>query len=53
MARKMAQYILLLVLLIPVSGYGLGLGDIIIHSSLNQPLYAEIGLHSVKKGEHR
>ncbi|MCU7817638.1 MAG: hypothetical protein KZQ57_01895, partial [gamma proteobacterium symbiont of Lucinoma myriamae] len=36
-------------LMSPISGWTLGMGDIRVNSHLNQPLNAEIELHSVNK----
>jgi pilus assembly protein FimV len=49
MVRKLVLSLLSLMVLIPVSGWGLGLGDIRLNSFLNQPLDAEIDLLSVQE----
>jgi len=36
-------------LMTPIASWALGMGDIQVNSSLNQPLNAEIALHSVTK----
>lgn len=49
--RNLTKTIALVSLLAPASGYPLGIGDIKLHSALNQNLDAEIGLE-VSVGEH-
>lgn len=50
--RKLGFAAALLVwLLIPLQGNALGLGDITLKSGLNEPLKAEIALHSIREGE--
>lgn len=44
--RSLARGFAALLLLLPVNSYALGLGDIELHSALNQPLDAEISLLS-------
>ncbi len=45
--KDMAKIFAMLLLLLPVNSFSLGLGEINLHSALNQPLDAEIGLLSV------
>ncbi len=45
--KDMAKVFAMLLLLLPVNSFSLGLGEINLHSALNQPLDAEIGLLSV------
>ncbi len=45
--KDMAKAFAMLLLLLPVNSFSLGLGEINLHSALNQPLDAEIGLLSV------
>jgi len=45
--KDMAKVFAILLLLLPVNSFSLGLGEINLHSALNQPLDAEIGLLSV------
>ncbi|VAW89769.1 hypothetical protein MNBD_GAMMA17-2059 [hydrothermal vent metagenome] len=45
--KDMAKILAMLLLLLPVNSFSLGLGEINLHSALNQPLDAEIGLLSV------
>ncbi len=51
MMRKLAFLCLLPILAVPFSVQALGLGDIRLHSALNQPLDAEIELISATDGE--
>ncbi len=51
MVRKRVQALVSLMTFVPVAGWGLGLGDIHLHSALNQPLKAEIDLLSVNPGD--
>jgi pilus assembly protein FimV len=48
--RKLALAVAL-ALATPSAAYALGLGDVKLHSALNQPLHAEIDLVSVRPGE--
>lgn len=43
--------IFVLFFMVPVTGHSLGLGPITMKSALNQPLQAEIEIHSVQKGD--
>ena len=49
--RKLLKALLTLLMIIPVSAFALGLGNITLHSALNQPLDAEIQLLSAAPGE--
>ncbi|MCZ6560515.1 MAG: hypothetical protein O6931_06475 [Gammaproteobacteria bacterium] len=51
MVRKLAFSVWLTLLIIPFSAQGLGLGEITLHSALNQPLDADIELLSVESGD--
>ncbi len=51
MLRKIALLALLALLITPVTGHALGLGEIRVTSALNQPLEAEIALTAVRAGE--
>lgn len=51
MGKRLAPVLAVLVMLIPAVGHALGLGNIVMNSALNQPLDAEIELHSVEKGD--
>lgn len=51
MVRKLVLSLLSLMVLVPMSGWGLGLGDIRLNSFLNQPLDAEIELLSVQDAD--
>lgn len=51
MVRKLAFKLLSLVLVLPSAVYALGLGDIRLHSALNQPFNADIGLLSASPDE--
>ncbi len=46
--RKLARSIIALVLSVPLTAWGLGLGDIKLHSALNQPMDADIELLSAE-----
>ncbi|HEY4732865.1 MAG TPA: Motility protein FimV, partial [Gammaproteobacteria bacterium] len=46
--RSLARGFAALILLLPVNSHALGLGDIEVHSALNQPLDAEISLLSAE-----
>jgi len=50
-AKRLAPVMAILAMLIPAVGYALGLGNIAMKSSLNQPLNAQIELLSVQKGD--
>jgi len=45
--KDLAKFFAILLLLLPVNSFSLGLGEINLHSALNQPLDAEVGLLSV------
>jgi pilus assembly protein FimV len=47
MVRKIAFSVWLALLIVPFSAHGLGLGEITLHSALNQPMDADIELLSV------
>ncbi|MDH3355235.1 MAG: hypothetical protein OEL79_08490, partial [Chromatiales bacterium] len=49
--KDSAKVFAMLLLLLPVNSFSLGLGEINLHSALNQPLDAEIGLLSVGSTE--
>jgi pilus assembly protein FimV len=55
MGNRLAQILTLTILLVsivvPVTGFALGLGPITMRSALNQPLLAEIDVHSVQPGD--
>lgn len=51
MVRKLVLSLLSLLILIPMTGWGLGLGGIHLHSALNQPLDADIELLSVRQAD--
>ena len=51
MVRKLVLSLLSLIVMVPMSGWGLGVGDIRLNSFLNQPLDAEIELLSVKESD--
>jgi pilus assembly protein FimV len=51
MARKLTKALALIGLSAPAGVFALGLGDIHLHTALNQPLRAEIDLLSTKPGE--
>jgi len=51
MKRKLTTVAAALAVVFPMSAVALGLGDIHLHSSLNEPLKADIELLSVKPGE--
>jgi len=50
-AKRWAPVMAILAMLIPAVGHALGLGNIAMESSLNQPLNAQIELLSVQKGD--
>ena len=47
--QKLTRIGVLLSLIYPLHAYALGLGDITVHSALNQPLDAEIAIISATK----
>lgn len=49
--RLLARGVALLIMVIPGVSFSLGLGDIEVNTALNQPLYAEIKLHSIHRDE--
>jgi len=49
LTKDLAKLFAMLLLLLPVNSFSLGLGEINLHSALNQPLDAEISLLSVGK----
>jgi pilus assembly protein FimV len=51
MGKRLALFFAMMVMLIPVAGHALGLGNITMNSALNQPLDAEIELLSVQGGD--
>jgi pilus assembly protein FimV len=51
MGKRLAPVLALLAMLIPAAGYALGLGNVVMHSALNQPMNAEIELVSVQSGD--
>ena len=51
MVKKIAVVAVLLFAWMPVASYALGLGPITMRSALNQPLNAEIEIHSVQPGD--
>jgi len=51
MVRKLACKLLSLLLILPSAAFALGMGDIRLHSALNQPLNADIELLSVPETE--
>jgi len=51
MVRKLVKPLLTLILLAPAGAYALGLGDVKLHSALNQNLNADIELLSVEPGD--
>lgn len=51
MGKRLAPFFAMMVMLIPVAGHALGLGNITMNSALNQPLDAEIELLSVQGGD--
>ena len=51
MGKKMAPVLAVMAMLSPAASYALGLGNVVMHSALNEPLNAEIGLLSVQKGD--
>ena len=51
MLRKVALLPLLALLMVPAVGHALGLGEVRVLSSLNEPLEAEIALSDLRAGE--
>ena len=51
MVRKLAFKLLSLLLVLPSAAYALGLGDIQLHSALNQPFNADIELLSASSSD--
>ena len=51
MVRKLLKSLLSLSLIAPLSAFALGLGDVHLHSALNEKLQAEIEVLSVAPGE--
>ena len=48
---KFAKIIALFVCLLPVTGFSLGLGELDLHSSLNQPVKADVELLAMAKAD--
>lgn len=51
LTQIVALTIFLVSIVVPVTGFALGLGPITMRSALNQPLLAEIDVHSVQPGD--
>jgi len=51
MPRKLVHFVFLVLLCAPIQAFGLGLGDITLDSSLNEPLQASIALNAVQQGD--
>jgi len=51
MGKRLAPIIAMISMVIPVASFALGLGPITMRSGLNQPLLAEIEIHSLQPGD--
>jgi len=51
MGKRLAPIIAMILMVVPMASFALGLGPITMRSGLNQPLLAEIEIHSLQPGD--